>query len=252
MGWRTVAREDTSPRHTALDARRSRWSMFGVVATAFRQVSTPVAREAHRSGAVMTTVFRWVSLFETQEVSRVAVMAAVCTLALLASPTLAHEGESHGGPAVSSVVRDAQHVLAATGDVFEVVLKHPEHSDTPKTLVRIWVAETETNAPVSGAQVELTLTGGTVQKLSPRMLSAGVYEAEALLEPETEWAAVVTVTRGNDVDVLALGTVHLEEDHDTSSATGATGSWRWGAVGGASLLAVIGAWWSSRRKKVRS
>ncbi|MCP3058634.1 hypothetical protein LXT21_07615 [Myxococcus sp. K38C18041901] len=153
---------------------------------------------------------------------------------------------------MSATVQDAQHVRAATGDVFEVVLRHPEHSETPKTRVRIWVAETETNAPVSGAQVELTLTGSTVQKLSPRMLSAGAYEAEALLEPETEWAAVVTVTRGNDVDVLALGTVHLEQDHDTSSAAGATGGWRWGAVGGASLLAAVGAWWSSRRKKVRT
>ncbi|GEN05496.1 hypothetical protein SAMN05443572_101956 [Myxococcus fulvus] len=188
-------------------------------------------------------------LFNGMKVRRVSV---VWMCALLAFPALAHEGESHGGPAVSSGARDAQHVLAATGDVFEVVLKHPERSETPKTLVRIWVAETETNAPVSGAQVELTLTGSTVQKLSPRMLSAGAYEAEALLEPETEWAAVVTVTRGNDVDVLALGTVHLEEDHDTSSATGATGSWRWGAVGGASLLAVVGAWWSARRKKVRT
>nr|BDT31447.1 LPXTG cell wall anchor domain-containing protein [Myxococcus sp. MH1] len=177
---------------------------------------------------------------------------AVWMCALLALPALAHEGESHGGPVVSSGVRDAQHVLAATGDVFEVVLKHPEHSETPKTQVRIWVAETETNAPVSGAQVELTLTGSTVQKLPARMLSAGVYETEALLEPETEWAAVVTVTRGNDVDVLALGTVHLEDDHDTSGATGATEGWRWGAVGGASLLAVVGAWWTSRRKKVRT
>jgi hypothetical protein len=143
---------------------------------------------------------------------------------------------------------EALHVLAATGDVFEVVLKHPEHADGSKTPVRLLVADSATNAPVSGAQVELTLTGASVQSLVPRMESPGIYVAEAELSPEVELAAVATVTRGDLVDVLALGTVHVEAEPEDAQAAG-DGWLGWSVAGGVALLVAVGAWWVSRRKR---
>lgn len=162
---------------------------------------------------------------------------------------LAHEGESHGQKPPVATPGEAQHVLAATGDVFEVVLKHPEHAEGPKTPLRVLVADSATNAPVSGAQVELTLTGASVQALVPKMESPGIYVTEAELAPEVELAAVATVTRGDAVDVLALGTVHVEaEDHDDHSAM--ENGWQgWATAGGVALLVAVGAWWVSRRKR---
>lgn len=172
-------------------------------------------------------------------------LAVVCfSLPALAG---AHEGESHGEKPQVATAGEAAHVLAATGDVFEVVLKHPEHADGPKTPVRLLVADSATNAPVSGAQVELTLTGAAVQSLVPRMESPGVYVVEAELAPEVELAAVATVTRGNAVDVLALGTVHVEaEEESHATEDGLRG---WGVAGGVALLVAAGAWWVSRRKR---
>lgn len=162
----------------------------------------------------------------------------------------AHEGEAHGEPAVSTM-NAGMHVLAATGDVFEVVLKHPEHAEGPKTPLRVLVAESETNAPVSGAQVELTLTGPAMQALVPKMESPGVYVAEAELAPEVELAAVATVTRGDSVDVLALGTVHVEAEHEEDAHHEAEHARErmWGVVGGVALLVAVGAWWVARRKR---
>lgn len=160
----------------------------------------------------------------------------------------AHEGESHGEKPTVVTPGEAQHVLAATGEVFEVVLKHAEHAEGPKTPVRLFVADSATNAPVSGAQVELTLTGASVQSLVPKMESPGVYVTEAELAPEVELAAVATVTRGNSVDVLALGTVHVETEHgdDHEVADGRLG---WAVAGGVALLVAAGAWWVARRKR---
>ncbi|HVG64106.1 MAG TPA: hypothetical protein VNA24_36420 [Hyalangium sp.] len=178
--------------------------------------------------------------------------ALLCVLlCLLAAPALAHGGEEHGEaprPAVGSTQGES-HVLGATGDVFEVVLEHPKHGEGGKTPLRVFVAEADTNAPVSGAEVELTLTGPTVQKLLPRMASPGVYQAEAELLMGAEFAAVTTVTRGETVDVLALGTVHLEPEESTASS-GAHTSARWGlaVVGGIAILGLT-AWGVARRRR---
>ncbi|MCP3164943.1 hypothetical protein [Myxococcus qinghaiensis] len=179
-------------------------------------------------------------------------MRGLVLLAGLSLPVLAHEGAAHGETVSVSRSDETQHVLSATGDVFEVVLKHPEHSEAAKTPVRLWVADVETNAPVSSAHLELTLTGTTVQTLVPKLQSPGVYVADAELSPGAELAAVVTVTRGNDLDVLALGTVHLSSEHDSADASpGLRGPVGWSATGGIVLLLVAGAWWMNRHKKVR-
>jgi hypothetical protein len=141
------------------------------------------------------------------------------------------------------------HVLGATGDVFEVVLEHPRHGEGGKAPLRVFVAEVDTNAPVSGAQVELTLTGPTVQKLMPRMDSPGVYRAEAELPVGAEFAAVTTVTRGDTVDVLALGTVHLEPEESTASnGAHAPVLWALAVVGGIGILGLV-AWSVARRRR---
>lgn len=170
---------------------------------------------------------------------------------LLAAPAFAHGGEDHGdAPKPVSSLEGGTHVLGATGDVFEVVLKHPEHGEGGKTPLRVLVAETGTNAPVSGAEVELTLTGPTVQALKPRMDSPGVYQAEAELPVGAEFAAVATVTRGEAVDVLALGVVHLEPEEASASQSSATlRGWWLGAVLGAVGVLALGAWARSRRMR---
>lgn len=170
---------------------------------------------------------------------------------LLASAALAHGGDEHGdAPLVVASPQGELHVLGASGDVFEVVLKHPEHGEGGKTPLRVFVAELDTNAPVSGAQVELTLTGPTMQALRPKMDSPGVYLAEADLPVGAEFAAVATVTRGDTVDVLALGSVHLEPEAAAVGARSGAGSWGWilAAVAGLGGLA-LGAWGLARRTR---
>jgi hypothetical protein len=171
-------------------------------------------------------------------------------LCLLATSSLAHEGEAHEeARAPVASMQGEVHALSATGDVFEVVLKHPAHGEGGKTPLRVFVAEVDTNAPVSGAQVELTLTGPTTQALTPKMDSPGVYRVEAELPLGAEFAAVATVTRGETVDVLTLGEVHIEAD-ESPSAQGAGASTGW-LVGVVALVGALGlvAWGMARRMR---
>jgi hypothetical protein len=170
---------------------------------------------------------------------------------LLATSALAHGGEDHGeAPAPVASMQGEVHALGAVGDAFEVVLKHPAHGEGGKTPLRVFVAEADSNAPVSGAQVELTLTGPTVQALKPKMDSPGVYLAEAELPVGAEFVAVATVTRGDVVDVVALGTVHLEPEEVAAALAGGS-SKGWGIVAGLVGLAafVFGSLWMARRMR---
>ncbi|WP_224243064.1 hypothetical protein [Hyalangium gracile] len=173
-------------------------------------------------------------------------------IGLLSATALAHGGEDHDEtPPPAQSAQGELHVLSATGDIFEVVLKHPEHGEGGRTPLRVLVAETDTNAPVLGAQVELTLTGPTLQKLAPRMDSPGVYLAEAELPVGAEFAATATVTRGEAVDVLALGTVHLEaEPPSDMHAGGASRLWILGLVGGVALLGLVALGMARRMRRV--
>jgi cobalt-zinc-cadmium efflux system membrane fusion protein len=177
-------------------------------------------------------------------------MRRLCSLllCLLAASALAHGGEDHGAaPRPVSSLMDETHALGATGDVFEVVLKHPQRGADGKTPLRVFVAETDTNAPVSGAEVELTLTGSTVQALKPKMGSPGVYLAEAELPVGAEFAASATITRGEAVDVLALGVVHLEPEESTGShGGGPSRGWLLGAVAGGLAVLALGLWARAR------
>jgi hypothetical protein len=170
---------------------------------------------------------------------------------LVASVALAHGGEDHGeAPAPVASMQGEAHVLGATGDAFEVVLKHPAHGGGGKTPLRVFVAEADSNAPVSGAQVELTLTGPGVLALKPRMDAPGVYLAEADLPVEAEFVAVVTVTRGETVDVVALGTVHLEPEEVAAAPTEGSSKAGLFAIAVAVLgVLAFGAWWMARRMR---
>ncbi|HLL03611.1 MAG TPA: hypothetical protein VK539_23705 [Myxococcaceae bacterium] len=171
---------------------------------------------------------------------------------LLASSALAHGGEDHGeAPApVASSMQGEVHVLSAVGDAFEVVLKHPAHGEGGTTPLRLFVADADTNAPVAGAQVELALTGPSVQALKPRMDSPGVYLVEAELPVESEFVAVATVTRGDTVDVVALGTVHLEHEEVAAALTGGSSKAGWVVVVLVGLAALaFGAWLLARRAR---
>jgi hypothetical protein len=170
---------------------------------------------------------------------------------LLASSALAHGGEDHGeAPAPVASVQGEVHALGAVGDAFEVVLKHPAHGEGGRTPLRLFVADADTNAPVAGAQVELTLTGPSVQALKPKMDSPGVYLAEAELPVESEFAAVATITRGEAVDIVALGTVHLEPEEAAAAVTASSSKTGRVVVVVAGLAALaLGAWWLARRTR---
>lgn len=147
----------------------------------------------------------------------------------------AHGGEDHGGarPAPAAMVQGLS--AGAMGETFEVLVKAPESEPREATALRVFVSDARTNAPLQGAEVELSFLSASEVKLAATPSdSAGIYTASATFPSEGDWEAMATVRRGSETEVLSLGAwkvaPHVHADEPAS-----------GLRTKAPLLAVLGA-----------
>lgn len=138
-------------------------------------------------------------------------------LLLLASalPGLAaaHGGEDHGEkPAPTAQVQGVS--AGAMGDTFEVLVKAAESEPNEATALHVFISDARTNAPLKGAEVELSFLGASEVKLPATPSgSEGIYEASTTFPSEGQWEAMATVRRGSATEVLSLGPWKVEEAH---------------------------------------
>jgi hypothetical protein len=100
------------------------------------------------------------------------------------------------------------------GETFEVLVKAAESEPNEATALRVFVSDARTNAPLAGAEVELSFLGASEVKLAAKASgSAGIYTGAATFPSEGAWEALATVRRGSAEEVLSLGPWKVEEAH---------------------------------------
>lgn len=177
---------------------------------------------------------------------KVALLLLASTLPGLA---MAHGGDDHGAakPAPTAMVNGVS--AGAMGETFEVLVKAAESEPNEATALRVFVSDARTNAPLTGAEVELSFLGASEVKLpvTPSE-SAGLYTASATFPSEGSWEALATVRRGNATEVLSLGAWKVEEAHVAHEEAAHEGS---GVKAGVLVLLAVGlaaaALWALRR-----
>ncbi len=143
--------------------------------------------------------------------SKVALLLLASALPGLAA---AHGGDDHGEakPAATALVNGVS--AGAMGETFEVLVKAAESEPNEATALRVFVSDARTNAPLPGAQVELSFLGASEVKLpATPAQSAGLYTASATFPSEGSWEAMATVRQGEATEVLSLGAWKVEEAH---------------------------------------
>ncbi len=177
---------------------------------------------------------------------KVALLLLASTVPGLAA---AHGGEDHGDakPAATALVQGVS--AGAMGETFEVLVKAAHSEPNEATALRVFVSDARTNAPLTGAEVELSFLGASEVKLPATPAeNAGLYTASATFPGEGSWEAMATVRRGNATEVLSLGAWKVEEahvEHDEHAHEG------FGAKAGVFALLGLGAaaagFWAVRR-----
>ena len=129
-----------------------------------------------------------------------AVVAALLSALVSASPSLAHEGHDHDAP--PPAMAHAAPRAEAQSAAFELVAiaKGGE--------LEIWLDRFDTNAPVEGASISIETPAGPVDAVAN---GPGLYRASAAWATKPEGADLIfTVIAGSDMDVLSTRLVASE------------------------------------------
>lgn len=130
------------------------------------------------------------------------------SLLLIPATALAHGGEDHSEKRPAANVAERAPSASGMGDLFEALIKYTPAPAGKPTELKVFIADARTNEPVSGAEVELTFTGKGEFKATPTATSsAGIYVASVRFPSEGDFDAVASVSRGEEVDLIALGAV---------------------------------------------
>lgn len=171
-------------------------------------------------------------------------------LAAAAPSVSAHGGEDHGGEnhddapaAVAATVTGGPRASAAT-TLFEAVavLQHGQ--------VLFYIDSYDTNAPVTGAVVEIEGEGigGRAPETAP-----GVYALPVPAPVPGEYALTLTVETADNADLLALSLSVPAAEAAVASPAGTPTGFAIAAVVAALLLGGAGAWrYAVRRREARA
>src|SRR5690349_8892716 len=168
-----------------------------------------------------------------------ALLPSLCTQSVRA-----HEGEDHGPPAVVNA-RALLPRVTAHSELFELV-----GVLEPGGRLLIWLDAAPTNAPVSGAAVEVEGAGANAKAAE---VSAGVYELKLPQAPAAgQHPLTFTVQAGNDMDLLGAPLNVAQAGGTDASTKGAAAvagetvprpAWAapvgWAAVGAAAMGVVM-------------
>ena len=172
-----------------------------------------------------------------------------CLLAALAVTAFAHGhgGDDHNAPEAVPMASAARLSFSGVGDTLELTIvsieDHIHEGDAVPLL--LYLAERDTNAPVDGATISLTLSGGTedVAIAAEATGNPGVYRASAMLLPGTDYSVLAEVSGANVTDIIAVDDMVLpgepEAPHDEEETGEHASPQPWLPVAGAALAALV-------------
>lgn len=162
---------------------------------------------------------------------------------LLPALSLAHGDEDHGAGATTAVLTEAAPRAEAQTELFEV-LATPSNGQ-----LVIYLDHSATNEPVKDARIEIE--SGTWKGLADAIESGTYHVAAPQFATPGSYPLLLTVTAGDDADLLETTLVVKPVAHQAAAA-GLPSPSPWWWMGGALAALVIGAVsLMSRRKKTQ-
>lgn len=159
-------------------------------------------------------------------------------------PVVAHEGDDHAEetqPAPAAAAPALRRVAVLSSEIYEAVIEpHGDH-------YAIWLDRYDTNEPVTGAKIEVTLDDGT--PLQAKEVEPGVYDVDVPEGGNTEGAVnvqlVIAAPPGDD---LLGGTIEAAIDDVDAKDGLLAGLGNFWLVAGGAVVAVLIATVALRRR----
>lgn len=131
------------------------------------------------------------------------------TLALLSSSpqVWAHAGEDHSDGQTTQQTTQGNFSISGSGEVYELTVAYKVFEKGENVALRLFVANVETNKPVSDATLKLTLTGPQLDlELSPAPVEAspGEYGVEVSVPEDADYSFLVEISTSEEFDLFSV------------------------------------------------
>ena len=129
------------------------------------------------------------------------------TLLLFSTQVWAHGGEDHSDGETATLMIEGNFSISGSGEVFELVVAYDEFEKGENVALRLFVANLETNKPVSDAELKLTLSGPELDlELTPAPVEAspGEYGIEVSIPEDADYSFLVEISTNEEFDLFSV------------------------------------------------
>lgn len=122
----------------------------------------------------------------------------------------AHGDEDHGGgaPAPAPMSGDGFETASAASETFELVLKYPALPQGQEVTLRIFLTDSDSNAPIEKATIEMKADGPAPIKAAVSETAIhGIYEARMSFPEKGDYRIAFNIQAGDTADVLIIDKV---------------------------------------------
>lgn len=162
-------------------------------------------------------------------VSTQAISLLLLTLVPVSIPVWAHGGEEHSDRQTTAQITQGNFSISGFGEVYELTVVYEAFETDENVALRLFVANLETNRPVSDADLKLTLTGPELDlELTPTLVEAspGEYGIEVSIPEDSDYSFLVEVSTLDEFDLFSIDgfrpppTQEVAEGDESSSSLG--------------------------------
>ena len=121
------------------------------------------------------------------------------------SPVETHEGEQHS-TVTPLPVRQQSNSIYGVGETFELTIAYPRFKPNEIVPLRLFLANLETNRPIVGADLSLTMSGPGVERTIKPIATGrpGEYHTEIKLNTDTTYSFLVEVSTKESSDLFSI------------------------------------------------
>ena len=168
-----------------------------------------------------------------------------------------HEGEQHSSVAPLSV-RPQSNSVYGVGETYELTIAYPPFKPDEIVPLHLFLANLETNRPIVGADLSLTMSGPNVERtIKPTATGRpGEYHAEIKVNTDATYSFLVEVSTKESSDLFSIDDFKVINTPPLTSVTAQQSASKWTdyfpyiTIGLAMIVALV-FYQLGRRERVR-
>ncbi len=155
---------------------------------------------------------------------------------LLPGIAMAHGGDDHGEAALATKSVSSIFTSETFSDKYEVLVKYGYFKPGTESVLRLFISDYSTNAPLDSVQLQVTVSANASIKLAVSKVDKGVYEIRGIFPENKKYNLVITINGLLGPDLLQVNDIEPgkeipSEMVETAHQHWYNSSWFYGLLG---------------------